>query len=89
MIRTEELLEIKDQLVSMKNEILAALEEKIKSRDISEQRDIGDIFDDADLEQLREFNLMLSSRERQKLKQMFLQKSYDLAIGVLLHQRHR
>ncbi|MBN1637024.1 MAG: TraR/DksA family transcriptional regulator [Deltaproteobacteria bacterium] len=70
MLRTEELLEIKNQLVSMKNEILAALEEKVKSRDISEHRDIGDIFDDADLEQLREFNLMLTTRERQKLKQI-------------------
>jgi len=70
MLRTEELLTIKDQLVSMKNEILAALEEKVKSRDISEHRDIGDIFDDADIEQLREFNLMLTTRERQKLKQI-------------------
>jgi len=70
MLRTNELREIKDILLKTKNEILENLEERIKSNDVSEQREIGDIFDDADLEQSREFNLLLSTRERQKVKQI-------------------
>lgn len=70
MLRKNELLEIKDILMEMKREILRNLEERIKSNDMSEQREIGDIFDDADLEQSREFNLLLSTRERQKLDQI-------------------
>lgn len=70
MLRKNELLEIKDILIEMKREILQNLEGRIKSNDMSEQREIGDIFDDADLEQSREFNLLLSTRERQKLDQI-------------------
>lgn len=70
MLRKNELLEIKEILVEMKHEILKNLEERVKSNDISDQREIGDIFDDADLEQSREFNLLLSTRERQKLEQI-------------------
>jgi DnaK suppressor protein len=70
MLRKNELLEIKEILAEMKHEILKNLEERIKSNDISDQREIGDIFDDADLEQSREFNLLLSTRERQKLEQI-------------------
>jgi DnaK suppressor protein len=70
MLRKNELLEIKEILVKMKQEILQNLEERIKSNDMSEQREIGDIFDDADLEQSREFNLLLTTRERQKLDQI-------------------
>jgi len=70
MLRKNELLEIKAFLMEMKKEILQNLEEKIKSNDMSEQREIGDIFDDADLEQSREFNLLLTTRERQKLDQI-------------------
>jgi len=54
----------------MKKDILADLDERIKTSDVSEQRVIGDIFDDADLEQSREFNLLLNTREKQKLKQI-------------------
>ena len=46
MLRTKELQEIKDLLLTMKKEILADLDERIKSSDVSEQRVIGDIFDD-------------------------------------------
>ncbi|HHO75363.1 MAG TPA: TraR/DksA family transcriptional regulator [Deltaproteobacteria bacterium] len=70
MLRKNELLEIKDILVEMKQEILKNLDERIKSNDMSEHREIGDIFDDADLEQSREFNLLLTTRERQKLDQI-------------------
>jgi DnaK suppressor protein len=70
MLRKNELLEIKEMLTETKREILKTLEERIKSNDISDQREIGDIFDDADLEQSREFNLLLSTRERQKLEQI-------------------
>jgi DnaK suppressor protein len=70
MLRKDELLEIKEILMEMKSEILQNLEERIKSNDMSEQREIGDIFDDADLEQSREFNLLLTTRERQKLDQI-------------------
>ncbi len=70
MLRKNELLEIRDLLMEMKREILQNLEERIKSNDMSEQREIGDIFDDADLEQSREFNLLLSTRERQKIDQI-------------------
>ena len=70
MLRKDELLEIREILMEMKKEILQNLEERIKSNDMSEQREIGDIFDDADLEQSREFNLLLSTRERQKLDQI-------------------
>ncbi|MGC9323587.1 MAG: TraR/DksA family transcriptional regulator [Desulfomonilia bacterium] len=70
MLRKDELLEIRDHLLEMKRDILKTLEERVKSNDISEQREIGDIFDDADLEQSREFNLLLTTRERQKLDQI-------------------
>ena len=70
MLRKNELLEIKDILLQMKKDILKTLDERIKSNDVSAQREIGDIFDDADLEQIREFNLLLGTRERQKLEQI-------------------
>lgn len=70
MLRKNELLEIKEILAEMKHEILKNLGERIKSHDVSDQREIGDIFDDADIEQSREFNLLLSTRERQKLDQI-------------------
>ena len=53
MLRKNELLEIKDILLQMKKDILKTLDERIKSNDISAQREIGDIFDDADLEQIQ------------------------------------
>ncbi|HDP25012.1 MAG TPA: TraR/DksA family transcriptional regulator [Deltaproteobacteria bacterium] len=70
MLRKNELLEIRDLLMNLKQDILTSLEGRIKSNDISDQREIGDIFDDADLEQSREFNLLLTTRERQKLEQI-------------------
>ena len=70
MLRKNELLEIKEILVQMKKDILKTLAERIKSHDLTDQREIGDIFDDADLEQTREFNLLLGTRERQKLDQI-------------------
>jgi len=70
MLRKNELLEIKELLEEMNREILKNLDERIKSNDMSDQREIGDIFDDADLEQSREFNLLLTTRERQKLDQI-------------------
>jgi len=70
MLRKNELLEIKEILLQMKKDILKTLAERIKSNDITAQREIGDIFDDADLEQTREFNLLLGTRERQKLDQI-------------------
>ncbi|HOM28561.1 MAG TPA: TraR/DksA family transcriptional regulator [Deltaproteobacteria bacterium] len=70
MLRKNELLEIREILVQMKKEILETLSERIKSSDIASQREIGDIFDEADLEQTREFNLLLGTREKQKLEQI-------------------
>jgi DnaK suppressor protein len=70
MLRKNELLEIKEILLQMKKDILKTLSERIKSHDLTAQREIGDIFDDADLEQTREFNLLLGTRERQKLDQI-------------------
>ena len=70
MLRKNELLEIKEILLQMKKDILKTLAERIKSHDLTDQREIGDIFDDADLEQTREFNLLLGTRERQKLDQI-------------------
>jgi DnaK suppressor protein len=67
MLRKNELLEIKEILLQMKKDILKTLAERIKSNDLTDQREIGDIFDDADLEQTRELNLLLGTRERQKL----------------------
>ncbi len=51
MLRKNELLEIREILLQMKKDILKTLAERIKSNDITSQREIGDIFDDADLEQ--------------------------------------
>ena len=70
MLRKNELLEIKEILLQMKKDILKTLAERIKSHDLTDQREIGDIFDDADLEQTRELNLLLGTRERQKLDQI-------------------
>jgi DnaK suppressor protein len=70
MLRKNELLEIKEILLQMKKDILKTLAERIKSNDLTDQREIGDIFDDADLEQTRELNLLLGTRERQKLDQI-------------------
>jgi len=54
----------------MKKEILEALQERVNSSNINEQREIGDVFDDADLEQSREFNILLTAREKQKVQQI-------------------
>lgn len=70
MLRIKELKTIKEILSKMEKDILGDLQERIKSSNVDEQRDIGDMFDDADIEQSREFNLLLSSRERQKLQQI-------------------
>jgi len=70
MLKPKDIQEIRELLLSMKKDILADLDERIKTSDVSEQRVIGDIFDDADLEQSREFNLLLNTREKQKLKQI-------------------
>jgi DnaK suppressor protein len=70
MLKPKDLQEIKELLLTMKKELLEDLEERIKTSDVSEQRVIGDIFDDADLEQSREFNLLLNTREKQKIKQI-------------------
>jgi len=70
MLRKNELLEIREILLQMKKDILKTLAERIKSNDLTDQREIGDIFDDADLEQTRELNLLLGTRERQKLDQI-------------------
>lgn len=70
MLKEKDILEIKDMLMQMKTEILTKYETTIKKSGISEEREIGDIFDDADIEQAREFNLMLGTRERQKLEQI-------------------
>jgi len=70
MLRKNELLEIREILLQMKKDILKTLEERVKSSDIASQREIGDIFDEADLEQTREFNLLLGTREKQKLEQI-------------------
>jgi len=70
MLRTKEIQRIKDILVEMKKEILEALQERVNSSNINEQREIGDVFDDADLEQSREFNILLTAREKQKVQQI-------------------
>ena len=70
MLKPKDLQEIKEILLTMKKELLTDLDERIKTSDVSEQRVIGDIFDDADLEQSREFNLLLNTREKQKIKQI-------------------
>lgn len=70
MLRAKEIQNIKEILITMKKEILENLQERVKSSNINEQREIGDIFDDADLEQSRDFNLLLTTRERQKLQQI-------------------
>ncbi|MCD6280202.1 MAG: TraR/DksA family transcriptional regulator [Deltaproteobacteria bacterium] len=70
MARAKEIQNIKKILLNMKNEIMENLKERMKSADISDQREIGDVFDDADLEQSREFNLLLTTREKEKLEQI-------------------
>ena len=70
MLKSKDLQEIKEILLTMKKELLTDLDERIKTSDVSDQRVIGDIFDDADLEQSREFNLLLNTREKQKIKQI-------------------
>jgi len=72
MLKSKDLQEIKEILLTMKKELLTDLDERIKTSDVSDQRVIGDIFDDADLEQSREFNLLLNTREKQKIKQIEL-----------------
>lgn len=70
MLRREELQEIKELLRDMKKRIMADLDARIKTSGLSDEREIGDIFDDADMEQNREFNLMLSNREKEKVEQI-------------------
>jgi len=70
MARAKEIQDIKEILLNMKKEMVENLKEKMKAADVSEHREIGDMFDDADLEQSREFELLLTSREKQKLEQI-------------------
>ncbi|MEA2101134.1 MAG: TraR/DksA family transcriptional regulator [Thermodesulfobacteriota bacterium] len=70
MDREKEILEIKDVLLEMHTDLIATLKKKVVADNLSEQRDIGDIFDTADMEQSRDFDLLLDTRDRAKLSQI-------------------
>ncbi|MBW2145701.1 MAG: TraR/DksA family transcriptional regulator [Deltaproteobacteria bacterium] len=76
--------EIKDKLLEMRRQILDELVETLKQEADTGKSDIGDIFDLAGTERDRELGLLLSNRDRAKLKAIndALERIEDGTYGV-------
>ena len=58
---------LKKSLIKMREELLKEIDEIIKSERSSPERDVGDFYDDADIEKGRQMTHLLGERERAKL----------------------
>jgi DnaK suppressor protein len=58
----------KKNLLKMRDEILEELDETIKTIKSAPERDVGDFYDDADIEKGRQMTHLLGERERAKLE---------------------
>lgn len=61
---------IKDMLLKMREDIVRGIARKTKATAVSGVSDIGDILDSVSEERTRELELILTDREKQKLKQI-------------------
>ena len=61
---------IKDMLLKMREELVQGIARKTKATAVSGVSDIGDILDSVSEERTRELDLILTDREKQKLKQI-------------------
>lgn len=68
----------------MREEILKEIGESIKSQREVRERDVGDFYDDVDIEKDRQMYHMLGERERQKIKAIdeALEKIEDNEYGI-------
>ncbi len=78
------LQEIKDKLLEMRRQILDEIAETLKQEADPGKSDIGDIFDLAGTERDRELGLLLSNRDRAKLKaiDVALERIEDGTYGI-------
>jgi DnaK suppressor protein len=61
---------IKDMLLKMREELVRGIARRSKSTAVSGVSDIGDILDSVSEERTRELDMILTDREKQKLKQI-------------------
>jgi DnaK suppressor protein len=61
---------IKDMLLKMREELVRGIARKSKETAVSGVSDIGDILDSVSEERTRELEMILTDREKQKLKQI-------------------
>lgn len=61
---------IKDMLLKMREELVREIARKSKATAVSGVSDIGDILDSVSEERTRELEMILTDREKQKLKQI-------------------
>jgi DnaK suppressor protein len=61
---------IKDMLLKMRGELVRKIDRRSKATTVSGVSDIGDILDSVSEERTRELDMILTDREKQKLKQI-------------------
>jgi len=59
---------LKNSLLKMREELLKEIDEGLKTQRDGIERDVGDFYDDVDVEKDRQMYHMLGERERKKIK---------------------
>jgi len=74
---------VENQLLKIRDELLKGIDENIKTQRSTPERDVGDFYDDVDIEKYRQMSHMLGEREREKLKSIdsALEKIQDGTFG--------
>jgi len=75
---------VKKELMALREELLKGIGENLKSARSAPERDVGDFYDDVDVEKDRQMSLMLNERERAKLNAIdeALEKIKDKSYGT-------
>ncbi len=75
---------LKKQLLKMREELLEGMDASIKTARSTPERDVGDFYDDVDIEKDRQMMHMLTEREQAKLKSIddALEKIEDETYGA-------
>jgi len=76
--------QINEMLLEMRNELIKGVSQSIKAESDHPRFDVGDFYDHASNDRVRELSLMLTGRERQKLVQIeeALKKLDDGSYGI-------
>ena len=70
MVKAAFIESMKKQLLKMKEDLLAHINEEVRSESDSSKFEIGDIYDRASSDRERELSLILGDRDREKLKEI-------------------